>query len=181
MAAIDRPQAGLARRLAASLYESLLLGALAVATGLILLPLTAGTTPVPALALPNTGTRALSFACLFTVLGVYCIALWSRGRRTLPMHTWGLALSTAAGARLSPGRAGLRYLGGWIGPACAIVAYLVLRPYGLRRWAAALLMVNYAWALVDRDGRFLHDRVAGTRMLRAAAGPPRSVDPPSER
>ena len=180
MAAIDRPQAGLARRLAASVYESLLLGALAVAIGLVLLPLTGATTAGPALALPGAGARALSFACLFTGLGAYCIALWSGGRRSLPMHTWGLTLSTATGAPLSPGRAALRYLGGWIGPAFAIVAYLALRPYGLRRWAAALLMVNYAWALVDRDRRFLHDRLAGTRLLRMAAAP-RTADPPSGR
>ena len=180
MAAIDRRQAGLARRLAASLYECLLLGALAAAVGLVLLPLTGTGTAGPAPVLPGTGARALSFACLFTVLGVYCIALWSRGRRSLPMHTWGLTLSTVAGAPLSPGRAALRYLGGWIGPACTIVAYLILRPYGLRRWAAALLMVNYAWALVDRDRQFLHDRLAGTRLLRTAAAP-RTAAPPSER
>jgi uncharacterized RDD family membrane protein YckC len=180
MAAIDRPQAGLARRLAASLYEGLLLGALAVAIGLVLLPVTGAPAAGPALALPGAGARGLSFACLFTVFGAYCIALWSGGRRSLPMHTWGLSLSTAAGAPLSPGRAALRYLGGWIGPAFAIVAYLVLRPYGLRRWAAVFLMVNYAWALVDRDRRFLHDRLAGTRLLRVTAAP-RTADPPSER
>jgi uncharacterized RDD family membrane protein YckC len=29
----------------------------------------------------------------------------------------------------------------------------------------ALLALNYAWVLVNADRQFLHDRVAGTRMV----------------
>ena len=165
---VDPPQAGIARRLAASLYEILLLGALAVAIGLILLPLL-GTDAAHAgetLVLPGPGARAVLFACLFAVFGAYCICLWSGGRRTLPMRTWGLALVANAGTEVSLERAALRYVAGWIGPACAIAGYLALRPYGHRRWALGLLAVNYAWAWVDRDRRFLHDRLAGTRLVR---------------
>lgn len=170
-APIDPPQAGLARRLAASLYEGLLLAALAVAIGFLLLALVGpdAADASRALALPRPAARAVSFTGLFAGFGAYCIWLWSGGRRSLPMHTWGIALSTATGAVVSPGRAAVRYLGGWIGPACAIAAYLALRPYGHRRWAAALLAVNYAWALFDRDRLFLHDRLAGTRLIRATA------------
>ena len=166
---VDRPQAGILRRLAASLYEILLLGALAVAIGLILLPLlgTDAEHAGGALTLPGRAARAVSFVCLFAVFGAYCIWLWSGGRRTLPMRTWGLVLTTSARAPVSPQRAAARYLAGWIGPACAIAGYLALRPYGHRRWALALLAINYAWAFVDRDGRFLHDRLAGTRLVRA--------------
>jgi uncharacterized RDD family membrane protein YckC len=174
---VDPPQAGIARRLAASLYELLLLCALAVAVGLILLPLLGADTAKAsgALTLPRPSARVISLACLFAVFGAYCIWLWSGGRRTLPMRTWGLALATTAGAPVSLERAAARYLAGWIGPACAIAAYLALRPYGHRRWAAALLVVNYAWAFVDRDRRFLHDRLAGTRLVRAAAARQRTV------
>lgn len=166
---VDPPQAGLARSLAASLYEVLLLAAMAVAIGIILLPFL-GTDTAPAsgaLALPRPGARALLFACLFVVFGAYCIWLWSGGRRTLPMRTWGLALVTTAGRAVSLERAAARYAAGWIGPACAIAAYLALRPHGHRRWALALLAVNYVWVIVDRDRRFLHDRLAGTRLVRA--------------
>lgn len=166
---LDPPQAGFARRLAASLYEILLLGALAVAIGLILLPLL-DTDPGHAggtLVLPRPGARAVLFACLFAVFGAYCIWLWSGGRRTLPMRTWGLALVATAGTAVSLKRAAVRYVAGWIGPACAIAGYLALRPYGHPRWALALLAVNYAWAWVDRDRRFLHDRLAGTKLVRA--------------
>jgi uncharacterized RDD family membrane protein YckC len=172
-APIDRPQAGLPRRLAASLYEGLLLTALALAVSLVLLPWVAPGTADPSgpLALPRPGARAISFACLFVVLGAYCTWLWSGGRRSLPMRTWRLALVTVSGAAVNPGRAALRYLGAWIGPACAIAAYLAMRPYGHRRWAVAFLAANYAWAIVDRDRRFLHDRLAGTRLVRTGDRP----------
>jgi uncharacterized RDD family membrane protein YckC len=166
---LDPAPAGIARRLAASLYEILLLGALAVVIGLLLLPVL-GTDADHAggtLVLPRPGARAVLFACLFAVFGAYCICLWSGGRRTLPMRTWGLALRTTAGATVSLKRAAVRYVAGWIAPACAIAGYLALRPYGHRRWALVLLAVNYAWAWVDWDRRFLHDRLAGTRLVRA--------------
>ncbi len=158
------------RRLAASLYEALLLAALALVVGLVLLPLIgpAATTASQLLALPRPAARAISFACLFAAIGAYCIWLWSGGRRSLPMRTWGLVLTTATGGSVSPRLAALRYLAVWTGPACAVAAYLALRPYGHRRWAVALLAINYVWALVDRDGRFLHDRLAGTRLMRTA-------------
>lgn len=166
----DLPQAGLARRLASSLYEGLLLTALALAVSLILLPWIAPGTAYASrtLVLPAPSARAISFACLFAAAGAYCSWLWSGGRRTLPMRTWGIALVTSEGAAVSPGRAAVRYLAAWIGPACAIAAYLAMRPYGHRRWAAALLAVNYAWALLDPDRRLLHDRLAGTRLVRTA-------------
>jgi uncharacterized RDD family membrane protein YckC len=150
------------------MYEMLLLAAVAVAIGLMLLPLV-GTGPVTAgsaLPLPRPGARALLFASLFAVFGGYCIWLWSGGRSTLPMRTWGLTLVTAAGALLSLQRAAARYVACWVGPVCAIGAYVALRPFGYRRWALVLLAANYVWAFVDRDRRFLHDRVAGTRLVR---------------
>lgn len=165
------PQAGLARRLAASLYEALLLAALAVAVGAVLIPWVSPGVADPShmLTLPRPGARAVSFVCVFAVLGAYCIWVWSDGRRSLPMRTWGVALETATGARPSPGRAAIRYLGVWIGPACAVAVYVALKPYGHRRWAVALLAVNYAWAILDQDRRFLQDRLAGTRLVRALA------------
>jgi uncharacterized RDD family membrane protein YckC len=162
-----RPETGFPRRLAASAYEGLLLGALAMATGIFLLLLGPdAAVERHALTLPTPGTRAISFVCLFAVFGVYCVGLWSNGRRTLPMRAWGLALCMRSGGAVSPGTAAWRYIAAWIGPACAIAAYLALGPYGQRRWAALLLAVNYGWALVDRDRAFLHDRLAGTTLVR---------------
>ena len=162
-------RAGLARRLAATVYESLILGALALALGFLLLPVL-GLTGIPAatgqLALLSPAARATSFVALFTLYGAYCVWLSSGGRRTLPMQTWHLALRTAEDGAPSPARALGRYFAWWVGPACAIGAYLALRPSGHGRWALAALAINYAWALIDADRQFLHDRIAGTRLVR---------------
>jgi len=159
--------AGIMRRLAAVVYESMLIAALVVALGFALVPLTG---------IPDAGSgqlnrlsplaRAGSFACLFTLCGAYCLWLWTGGRRTLPMKVWRLALQTAGGASLGVSQALLRYLAWWIGPALAIGAWMALRPYGHERWAVALLSFNYVWALFDSDRQFLHDRIAGTRIVR---------------
>jgi uncharacterized RDD family membrane protein YckC len=166
-----KERAGVVRRLAASLYESVLLAALALVVGFALLPVLSGAPALPAdepaLPLLTPAAQAISFGCLFAFLGAYCVWGWSGGRRTLPMKTWRLAMEATAGAPVSLSRAALRYAAWWIGPALAIGAYVGLRPLGHGRWALALLAVNYAWLLVNADRQFLHDRVAGTRMLAA--------------
>jgi uncharacterized RDD family membrane protein YckC len=163
-------RASLARRLAATVYESLILGTLAVVLGFLLLPVL-GLAEVPAatgrLALLTPAASATSFLALFMLYGGYCVWLSSGGRRTLPMQTWHLALRTADDRAPSPARALGRYFAWWIGPICAIAAYMALRPFGQGRWALAALAINYAWALVDPDRQFLHDRIAGTRLVRA--------------
>lgn len=165
-------RAGVGRRLAASLYETLLLAALALVVGFALLPVLGAAPSLPAderaLPLLKPGAQAISFGSLFLVLGAYCVWGWSGGRRTLPMKTWHIAMESAAGARISLSRAALRYAAWWIGPALAIAAYAALRPQGHDRWALALLAVNYAWVLLNADRQFLHDRVAGTRLVDAS-------------
>ena len=164
-----KARAGVLRRLAASLYEALLLVALALVVGFALLPLLSTAPSLlaekGALPLLKPWDRAISFGCLFAVPGAYCTWGWSAGRRTLPMKTWRLAMEAAAGAPVGVSRAALRYVAWWIGPALAIAAYSALRPLGHGRWAVALLALNYAWALVNSDRQFLHDRVAGTRLV----------------
>ena len=163
--------AGIVVRLLASVYEAVLTAALAMALGFLLLPwVTAHGIPEPGsrIALPGTGGRALSLVCLLLVFGAYYTWLWSGGRRTLPMRTWRLGLATTAGASVSLGRAALRYTAWWIGPLCALVADVALRGTGQGRWALVLLGLNYVWALIDPTRQFLHDRIAGTLMLRSA-------------
>ena len=159
-------RAGVIRRLAASLYEILLLAALALVVGFALLP-AAPSLPADERALPllKPVAQAISFGCLFSVLGANCAWGWSDGRRTLPMKTWRLAMQSTRGAPVSISRAALRYVACWIGPGLAIAAYAAMRPLGYSHWAVALLAVNYAWALVNSDRQFLQDRVAGSRLV----------------
>ena len=82
---------------------------------------------------------------VFLVLGAYFIWYWHHGGQTLAMQTWGLRLSTPSGAQAPLARLVLRYALAW-----PSVIYL----------GAGLL-----WALFDRDRQFLHDRLAGTRVV----------------
>ena len=165
------PLAGSGRRLGAVIYEALLLVAIIFVTGFIALPLiTPGhAREVESLAVPDTAHRVILFCILFCVVAWYCVASWSGGRCTLPMKTWRLALVTDRGAPLPRRTALLRFLCACIGPALALAGYAALRPLGLGGQAVWLFGLNYLWALVDPDRQFLHDRLAGTRIVVRAA------------
>ncbi|APV51823.1 hypothetical protein BWI17_20395 [Betaproteobacteria bacterium GR16-43] len=127
----------LARRLASSLYELLILSAvLLIAT-------------FPFLALVGDATfgwrRHLLQAYVLLVAGAYLVRFWTHGGQTLAMKTWRIRLVRDDGGPVSLGRAIHRYLLAVLGTAAA----------GL----------GFAWALIDRDRQFLHDRLAGTALV----------------
>ena len=163
-------QASLTRRFAALAYEATLYSALILVVGFLTVPL------VPAVAsggsglrIPDVPARLLSFALVFAAGAVYYGWSWSGGRRTLPMKTWRLRLMRADGTALDPRRALVRYFAVWIGPAMALLAYVALQRQGLGAHAAWLLAFNFLWAFIDPDRCFLHDRLAGTRIVSDAA------------
>lgn len=78
-------------------------------------------------------------ALLVAVFAGYFLWCWLRGGQTLAMRAWRIRLVGA-----SPQKALLRFL-----------LALALVPTG-----ASLL-----WALFDRERQFLHDRLAGTRLV----------------
>jgi uncharacterized RDD family membrane protein YckC len=173
--ATPAPRAGLKRRLASLVYEALLATAFVLIAGFLLTPLMS---PIEAgeraLVVPSAWRRAAGFAVLVALLGAYFVHGWTAGRRTLPMKTWRLALVDSTGTPPDRRRALVRYAAAWIGPALAIAVFAATHS----RWAAAALALNQLWAFVDRDRAFLHDRVAGTRIVddRAQApSRPRSV------
>lgn len=161
------PLAGIARRLGAVVYEALLLVAIVFVAGFIALPLISPghASDATALAIPDTAHRVILFCLLFTTVAWYLVWSWSGGRRTLPMKTWRLALTTANGAPVPAKAALLRYLSACIGPALAVLAYGALRSHGLGAQAVWLVALNFLWAFVDPQRQFLHDRIAGTRIV----------------
>lgn len=175
----QQSSAPLLRRLAALLYESLLLGALLLLAGFAL---AAAVSPTPAPLglrspqIPSLPARILTLAALFVVAGSYYLWSWTGGRRSLPMKTWRLRLVRTDGRSLDARTALTRYVAAWIGPVLMILAYAALQPTGHPRLAFWLLGMNYAWALIDRDHRFLHDRIAHTRLIDDRA--PRRGGPP---
>jgi uncharacterized RDD family membrane protein YckC len=140
--------AGLGRRLLSLLYETLLLAALLLA-GMVPFALLSGGWDDPL-------KRALTQCYLLALTGFYFVWQWRRGGQTLAMKTWRIRLVTPDGNALSTSRALRRY------------AYAVL--------STALGGAGFAWALFDRDRQFLHDRLAGTRIIFVPAT--RSLSPP---
>lgn len=146
----DSPElAGLRRRLASMLYEVLLLlGVLSVSFIL------------PHLALGMAYEIVLPGPVLllhvFLVMGAYFVWYWKHHGQTLAMQTWKLKIVRADGKPLAYGQLLLRYCLSW--PSLLF--------YGAGLW----------WALLDRDRQFLHDRLAGTRIIFAlpttASSPP---------
>jgi uncharacterized RDD family membrane protein YckC len=157
------PNASLPRSLAAVAYESLLAAALVLVTGFLTLPLVSPAAQANhELEVPGVPARVLSACVVFGVAGLYCVWMWTAGRRTLAMKTWRLWLVRRDGRTVDTRTAVIRYFALWIGPAAALAAYAATRSAGL---AVALTVLNYAWALVDPHRQFLHDRIAGTRIV----------------
>lgn len=129
--------AGLGRRLLSLLYETFLLAAL----------LLAAMVPLAFVADAGDATlrRAITQACLIGVTGFYFVWQWTRGGQTLAMKTWRIRLIARDGRTLSTGQAVRRY------------AYALA--------GIALGGAGFVWALFDRDRQFLHDRLAGTRII----------------
>ncbi|SFU79185.1 Uncharacterized membrane protein YckC, RDD family [Nitrosomonas eutropha] len=83
---------------------------------------------------------------LLCIGGVYFIWFWTHGGQTLAMQTWKLRLVSANGGKVTMQQAMVRYLMAVIG-----ISFL---GFGL------------LWALFNRDRQFLHDKLAGTRIIR---------------
>ena len=164
-----RPSAPLLRRYAAVGYETLVVGAIVLVAGFLTAARPSATAGTPPLSIPGPAARSLSAALVFALVGLYCVISWTGGRRTLPMKTWRLSLVRADGTPLGGRTAVVRYLAAWIGPLAALVGYAMLRSRAPGAYALWLVALNFVWALVDPERRFLHDRLAGTTIV---------VDPP---
>jgi uncharacterized RDD family membrane protein YckC len=78
---------------------------------------------------------------ILMLFAAYFLWCWLRGGQTLPMKTWRIRL-----VEVTPRKALLRF-----------VLALVLVPTG----------ISIFWALFDKERQFLHDRLAGTRLVNA--------------
>ena len=146
----------LRRRLASSVYEGILLFGVAFIAAYLFLALTQSKHPIP------TPMREVFQGYMFVVIGVYFVWCWRHGGQTLPMKTWKMRLVANSGGAVSLARAWWRYTMIW---ACMMPA-LVLYGLGIK-WGLALLPLPLAWALLDPQRQFLHDRLACTAIVAA--------------
>ncbi len=133
---------GLLRRLAAILYDLLLLSAVIIAAAFVYTIAAQGLTGVDL----TQGLARLGFQLyLLAVILAYYLYFWTQGRQTLAMRAWRLLILREDGRPLQFSDA-LRRLG---------FAVLTLAPAGFGLW----------WMLFDRDQLTWYDRLAGTRTL----------------
>jgi len=131
--------ASLGRRVLALGYDLLLVCAVLFASAVVLVPLTRPFDPLLA--------RPLLQCALLALAGVYFVWQWLRGGQTLAMKTWRIRIVADRDAPLDLRHALLRF--------------------ALATAGTLLFGAGFAWALVDRDRQFLHDRLAGTRLVTA--------------
>ncbi|MBW8328635.1 MAG: RDD family protein [Thiobacillus sp.] len=125
-------------RIAAMIYESLLVtDVVLVATFIIITEVGEMHAPWP---------RHQFQGYIQGILFAYFSAFWLRSGQTLAMKTWRIRLVQQNGDRLTFRQAVLRFF-------LALIGLL-------------LAGAGFWWALVDRDRQFLHDRIAGTRLVR---------------
>ncbi|WP_374940992.1 RDD family protein [Xylophilus ampelinus] len=156
----------LARRMACCLYEGMLVfGVVFIAAYLF------GTLSQTRNAMDH---RHALQAFVFVVLGIYFTWFWAKGQ-TLAMKTWHIRIVDAHGAQVTQQRALCRYVASWLWllPPLALVAPLRL---STRQTFLVVACWVTVWALVSRlhpQRQFLHDAIAGTRLVSTA--PPRTA------
>jgi len=130
--------AGVLRRVASLVYEGLMVLAILMVASLPFL-----------LAIPDAASgpwRAVFQLYLAGTVGLYLTWFWTHGGQTVAMRAWKIRLARADGTALDWRRACLR---------------CVLAPPSI-----GIAGIGVLWALIDRDRQFLHDRMAGTLVVR---------------
>jgi uncharacterized RDD family membrane protein YckC len=130
--------APLARRLASLIYEVLLLAALLWCAALVFRVLEN--------ALGIAHVRFAFQVYLLAITCAYFVWQWTHGGQTLPMKTWRIRLARSGGE--------------------AVTARVALGRYAVALCGTLAFGAAFLWAAVDRERLFLHDRIAGTRIVR---------------
>ncbi len=136
------PAAGLGRRLAAALYDAMLVFGLLYLATFVALALRSAVTGAAATA----GLEGLAFQLwLLAVFIAYFLSFWRISGQTPGMRAWRLRVETLEGSSPGPGRGLLRL-------SLALLSWLCLG-------------AGYWWLWLDREQRCWHDRWSGTRVV----------------
>lgn len=160
------------RRFASMMYEGVLLFGIVFTAGYLFDTLTES----------HSGLmfRSIRQFVLFLAIGLYFLLCW-RGGQTLPMKTWDIRLVARDGGRPSMARLLIRYLLLW--PLPLLAALLVQGASMLTGYTSTDLLIVFApftifiWSWFDPEAQFLHDRLAGTRLIDSKAQAGLRVNP----
>ncbi|MBA4211754.1 MAG: RDD family protein [Polaromonas sp.] len=161
---IDLMAPSLRRRMACWLYEGTLMFGVVFLVGVLF------TTSYVLSSFTESGNaldnRYLQQALVFVAFGIYFGWFWAKGQ-TLAMKTWHIRVVDRHGQALTQGRALWRYVLSWLWllPPLAVSGLLHLSGQQL-----SVLLVGWVvvWALLSRfhaQRQFLHDALAGTRLV----------------
>jgi len=128
----------LMRRIAAMLYDGLLILALLFMSTLPFIAAQGGEPVEPS-------ENVLYQSVLAVVIYAFFVGFWTRSGRTLGMQSWRLQLETMDGERASLGAATIRFFA------------------ALLSWAPAGL--GFLWSLWDKDRLAWHDRISKTQLV----------------
>jgi uncharacterized RDD family membrane protein YckC len=168
-AALPGVPASLFRRLAALVYDGLLLLAVLFLGTLVLLPFSGGESITP----QDSGPWEYAYRGWIALLTLGFFGLsWTRRGQTLGMMSWKIRLLRDDGSLPRWRDAAARFLSGATILLCAVLGLVSLThsvesPLG--NWAWALLLppaANYLWILYDPASRSLQDRLTGCRVIR---------------
>ena len=147
--------------MAAWIYEGLLLFALCALTGLVFAYLTNSTHALV--------RRVELQVLLFFVIGIYFSWFWSKGQ-TLAMKTWRFKITDTLGRPIPIRLSAWRYVLSWLWFAPPLIALALTDLSQARLYGAMLgwLIIYIALAWLHPSKQFLHDRLAGTRLITVA-------------
>ncbi|WP_199153998.1 RDD family protein [Chromobacterium sp. ASV23] len=155
----------LSRCLASLFYESLLIVAMLLITSAVLTPLQLMLGQDSWLL--HSLIQLSSAGVLFAYFG-YC---WTRSGQTAAMKTWHIRLVTADGRLLNWQQALMRFaVAAMLFVGLPVISYLGWqRSYGdhpAAKWLALIWwLLPFLARFYDKEGRHLHDRLAGTRLV----------------
>lgn len=132
---------GLVRRLAAMVYDALLVAAVAMIAVALTLPFSGGEAVADHAGLQRT----LMQAWIVFVTGGFFVWFWVHGGQTLGMKTWRMRVVRTDGTPLRWRDALLRF--GWAVPSVGLAGLGLL------------------WMVFDRERMALHDRLSHTRLV----------------
>jgi uncharacterized RDD family membrane protein YckC len=104
---------------------------------------------------------------LFVMIGMYFTFFWRKEGQTLAMKTWQIRLTNAAFEPISWRQAVVRYLLAWLWFLPAILIGYALN-FKIPATLGLIAVGMVIWALCiffDKDRQFLHDKLAGTRLI----------------